>query len=140
MSSLTIDEKLHLIQKMRSQSEAISNRNLSKLQHTYSRMEPYTGISTRSFNSLADEFSSKSSDAMESDIPPTDGFRFLKYRIFACMLIFTCFFALYKTNFQIKGHKVTEVNTILEEDILPSKLQDSLEKISQQLVEQSISK
>ena len=111
MSSLTIDEKMMLIQKMRNQSE-----------HNIPSSIPFYAV--------------RSSEAVSSDLEASlDGLRFFKYRIFVCLLIFSGFFSMHQLKLEIKGYEVTEVNTILEEDILPEKLQDSLETLGNELAE-----
>lgn len=133
MSSLTIDEKLYLIQKMRNQSENIS-------QNTYDRYSAYNPVYNYNmknrndisvYNGRYDTF-----DNAEEVRATTDGFRFLKYRIFLCLMAFTFFFTCYKMKLEIKGHEVTEVNVLLEENIFPEKLHNSLKTLSEQIVEQ----
>lgn len=108
MSSLTIDEKMHVIERMRSQS---------------SESVPLYAVSSCEADNAQDVF--------------TDGFHSLKYRIFVCLFAFSVFFAMYKMNFEVKGHKITELNVLLEEDVLPEKLQTSLESVFMEMVEAS---
>ena len=125
MSSLSIDEKMLLIQKMRSQSAQKPNAYIRE--HSRYQGEP----------TLYQNGYSSNSSAIEGEIPEetADVFRSLKLRFFVCLILFACFFGMYKADFKIKGHKVTEVNAVLQENMLPKPMQDSLETISQKLTE-----
>lgn len=122
MSSLTIDEKLLLVEKMRNQSQQYINRN----QH-------YNTSDVGNKSILSD-----SKDTGAEWITSTEGFRFFKYRIVVCLVIFFSYFALYKTNFQVKGHHITAVNSILEKDMLPEKMRNALENLSTQIINDNI--
>lgn len=111
MSSLTIEEKLSMIQKM--QSHASTQTKFPE--NIHARPRP---VNTE----LSQE------DSYEE-------FHSLRLRLFVCILIFSAFFGLYKMKIEIRGHDVTEVNSLLETNQLPRHAVDSLESLSQQLVD-----
>lgn len=120
MSSLSIDEKMSLIQKMRNQSQTQPVHPYIQPRTTDSRYQP------------AQMGTTEQPEHVENPL------LYLKLRFFVCLLIFSGFFALYKTNFKVKGHSVTEVNTVLQENILPESLHNSLETMSQKLTDAQI--
>lgn len=126
MSALTIDEKLSLVQKMRTHANA-----------NQSRMNARTNVYPRTSANASQNLALSGEDGMASEEElAMQGVGGLRLRLFVCLLVFSAFFGLYKMNIQIKGHKVTEVTTFLEENQLPKNAQTSLETMAKQLVEQ----
>lgn len=131
MSTLTIDEKLSLIQKMRAHANVNQNQIYTRVQP---QIHPGTVAGNVSVNqSLYRSESTLTGDAVLEQELPVGTF---KLRLLVCVLAFSAFVGLYKMNVQIKGHKVTEVNSLLEENQLPKNAQESLETAADRLVEQ----
>lgn len=131
MSSLSIDEKMLLVQKMRNQAERMQKKPL-----------PYVPARERETYIDMRRNASSSGDVAEDSLFGADGegelaesFRFLKLRLFVCVVAFVGFFAMYKADFKLKGHDVAQVQTVLSQDMLPSKLQNSLETFSKKITE-----
>lgn len=127
MSSLSIDEKMMLVQKMRSQSE--HNTESMHLRRRVSEPLNERIVSENGTNYIRGEFMR---DAQEE----TGGLSYLKLRIFVSIFIFALFFSFYQTKFNLMGHQAKEIHAVLEENILPKKLQDSLETLSSRLLAQ----
>lgn len=104
MSSLTIDEKLSLVQRMKNQD----------ISSNYTRMN--TRMNTR--------------DAISEEEPVST----LKLRIFVCIIIFAAFFGMYKGNIIIKGKKVSAISHTLEKNMLPESLDKSLESMAKKVI------
>lgn len=115
MSSLSIDEKMMLVQKMRARSEQLMPSEIHRKE---------AGVRYKDASGAGN---------LDSD-EKGGSFRFLKIRILICVVAFSGFFCLYKMNVPIKGHQVAEITSVLENDLLPDSVQESLTTVSEHIV------
>lgn len=119
MSTLTIDEKLLMIQKMR--AHAKENQNSIYMQE---QLPLYVKPS--------EQYLTEASEKSEGE----HMFSSLRLRLVICALVFSAFVGLYKLKIPIQGHQVTEVSCLLEENKLPENAQSSLEAASERVLKQ----
>lgn len=115
MSSLSVEEKLLLIQKMRNHSET-NNLKIQK------RNQLYRGLDTNKEEELLSE-------------QPMDAFRFLKFRFFLCLFAFGAFVFMDHNSIRIQGHTATEVVKTLQHSEKLGKLESVMEAWSEQTVD-----
>lgn len=108
MSSLSIDDKLVLIQKMRNHA----NEN--------------TVHTSRRNQDLYDSYRFASKEGEEEEVAGM-GFRLFKFRFCVCLLLLVTFWGLSKTTLKFKGHSVSDAAVVLQEDKLPNAADKTLE-------------
>lgn len=124
MSALTIDEKLLLVQKMRSRT----GQNAVHVPHTAG-----TGTGSVQKDSITGLYVEQADELQEDEASVRGTFRI---RIIVCVLIFSAFFGLYKMNIDIKGHQVKEIAVLLEENKLPSRVHQTLKTMSERMLQE----
>lgn len=117
MSSLTIDEKIHLLQKMRNQANA------------YPR---HTGYSASGAVRNKAEFTDTKTEHADESYGEKS---YLKHRILLCIVIFFTCFALHKSSFSLKGYSLTELAVFLEDNKIPETVHNSLESVSTKIID-----
>lgn len=115
MSSLTIDEKIHLLQKMRNQANVRSSlsKNMTSGSLTYEK-------------NLHEDTTLEENQPIET--------HFFKYRVLICIGVFFACFASYKADFSIKGKNVQELSEVLEANLLPENIHNSLESVCTKII------
>lgn len=114
MTSLTVDEKLLLIQKMRNHSQDNNN----KMQNRDRILRGSEGIIEE-----------------QSGMPTSSIFQSLKLRVLLCLLLFAIFITLDRYGISIKGYTATEAVTLLQSpQKIATKEQEKIEVWSEQMV------
>lgn len=115
MSSLSVEEKLLLIQQMRNHSET----NNVKMQK---RNQIYRGLDMNPEEELLSD-------------QPMDAFRFLKFRFFLCLFAFGAFVFMDQNSIRIQGHTAGEVVKMLQTSEKLGKIETVMETWSEQTVD-----
>ena len=124
MNTLTIDEKMLLVQRMRERADRSRPHNSGTVDKSKTQERKEQAFSA---------YAGQTDEQSEGSGAERGTFRL---RLIACVLVFSAFFGLYKMNVHIRGHQVGEITQLLEENKLPKGTHNSLKTMSEQMLEE----